>query len=715
MANRDSFGRFVSLGAIGVQLTGDSSSFEKMIASAEGSVLKATQRLEKAGRALTLAVSVPLAGLGAASVKAFAEFEKAMTVSTAIMGDLSMEQRKQLEGTAKQISTETVTSAADLAKAYYFLASAGLDAAASQKALGLVNKFAIAGNFDLEVATSLLADAQSALGLASKDSTKNLENMTRVADVLTQGGIIANASVEQLAKSLTTKAAANMRQLNIDVEEGVAVLAAYAAQGIKGEQAGEKFDIILRELQASVMKNAEAWGQYGLALYDTDGSIRPLVNIIGDLEKLFEPMTHQQRQATAAMLGFRAESFGAIRPLLGMSNQIQEFTDSLYQAGNVTESVAGKQMNNLTDEMTILWNRLTLVRMEIGEALVPVIKFASGIVQEFIDWWGKLSKETKTTLVWIGAFVAVIGPAILAVGLLGSGLASLVGFFSALSLTTVAWAAVIPLIIAALVMVTDGILQLTGTANLGMIDMVNNFRIGGFKIATWMTLAWLAVLGGWEYAVEVIYGAWADLKIGIYDIQQSIWRGAIVNAKAVASAWHTAIYAMTGSDERAAQLADSNKFFDDLLSQSLNDATKKWDEYYSNVMDGEKEKNKVLKTYMDAMNATIAEDADKTASKVAESIPEFVNPNKTAGGGSGMPDVLEQVGKQSKRQQDFEMLNLRQFSIQSLGELNKPEGKEEQKVKAPALERKMDKMIDTLNRGFAGQNTVLDGAVAYLG
>ena len=96
--------------------------------------------------------------------------------------------RSKLEMAAREVAKTTTFSATQAAEAYFFLASAGLDAAQSIEALPRVAKFAQAGNFDLARATDLLTDAQSALGLTIRDDVvKNMENMAR-ADIA--GGLV---------------------------------------------------------------------------------------------------------------------------------------------------------------------------------------------------------------------------------------------------------------------------------------------------------------------------------------------------------------------------------------------------------------------------------------------------------------------------------------------------------------------------------------------
>ncbi|MFW6202558.1 MAG: phage tail tape measure protein, partial [Gemmatimonadota bacterium] len=127
-------------------------------------------RMQRIGRTLTTRVTLPLAGMGAAAVKSFADFDDAMTQSLAIMGDVSDAMRQDMAEAARAVARTTTTSATDAAESYFFLASAGLDASQSVAALPQVARFAQAGMFDMSRATDLATDAQSALGLASEDA-----------------------------------------------------------------------------------------------------------------------------------------------------------------------------------------------------------------------------------------------------------------------------------------------------------------------------------------------------------------------------------------------------------------------------------------------------------------------------------------------------------------------------------------------------------------
>ena len=328
-----------------VTLRPDTSQFGRETEAAIGSSLQSiTASLMQSGALLTSAVTLPILGMGTVAVRSFASFDSAMTQSLAIMGDVSEALRGEMAEAAREVGRTTLVSATQAAEAYFFLASAGLDATQSVAAMPQVAAFAQAGMFSMARATDLAMDAQSALGLTVDDSAQNLDNLIRVTDVLVKANILANATVEQFSESLTNRAAAALRAVNKDVEEGVAVLAAFADQGIKGQIAGERLNITLRDLQFAATKNAEAFDRAGVSVFDAEGTMRNIADIIGEVENALSGLSAEQRLATLTQLGFTQESLAGIQALLGTSESIREYERALRDAGGTTEDVASRQL-----------------------------------------------------------------------------------------------------------------------------------------------------------------------------------------------------------------------------------------------------------------------------------------------------------------------------------------------------------------------------------
>jgi TP901 family phage tail tape measure protein len=400
----------------------------------EGAAAKSTYALRTIDSAATnVAKHLAKAGaaaavLGGFAVRQFAQFDDAMTQSTAIMGNVSDTMRQDMENAARQMAKTTTFTATEAAKSFYFLASAGLDAESSIKALPRVANFAQAGMFDMARATDLLTDAQSALGLTIRDdAVANMQNMTRVSDVLVKANTLANASVEQFSIALTNRAGAAMKAVNMDITEGVAVLAAFADQGIKAEEAGTQFSIVLRELQSKTLKNSEAFKQFGVEVYDSSGNLNNMGTIIGQLETALSGMSDEQKRATLTQMGFSDKSLGSLLALLGTSDAIKTYEEALRSAGGTTDNVAQKQLESLSSQLKLARNALNDVAITIGARLEPIVRVFTDKAQElsevistdglgggirylsdqFLSFTSNLGKTGTVLMAVVAAFVAL--------------------------------------------------------------------------------------------------------------------------------------------------------------------------------------------------------------------------------------------------------------------------------------------------------------------
>ena len=505
----------MNLGSLWIHLRADITNFSKAMYNVETTMNRVANRMIYIGKSLMLRVTLPLTAFGVASARAFGNFDDAMTQSLAIMGDMSDEMKIKMETVAKEISGRSITSTQQLAKSYYYLASAGYTAEQAIGALPVVERFAVAGMFDMSQATTLLADAQSALGLTSKEANQNMKNMTRVSDVLSKANALANAEVIQFSQALTNKAAAALKLLNKDIEEGVAVLAVFANQGVKGEEAGERLSIVLRDLQRASIKNVDVWKKMGLSIYDTHGKMLPLADIMGQLEKKFGTMSDRSKKAAAQMLGFQDRSFSSLQMLMGTSEQIREFEKALREAGGMTDEIANKQLKSFNSQMRILWNNVVLASIAVGDVLAPWISKLSIYVKKAIDWFRDLNEENKKWVVIAGIAVVSIGPLVLGLGYLLKTVYGVTRAFTVLGIAGTAWVAVAVLVAGAAWMVVDAF----SNADLGILKFVNSLWVGGYEVKTWAQMFFTMVFEYWNKAATYLtYG----LKL-LQDMWKSTW------------------------------------------------------------------------------------------------------------------------------------------------------------------------------------------------
>ena len=381
-------------------------------------------------KAVGIGFSVVAITRGLRSVgRAFLDFDAAMVESLAIMGDVSAGMRDEMAEAAKDVAKTTTFSATQAAESYYFLASAGLDAQQSIAALPQVALFAQAGMFDMARATDLATDAQSALGLSVDDATENLISMARVTDVLVRAGNLANATVEQFSESLTNKAGAALKVVGKDIEEGVAVLAAFADQGLKGAEAGTALNIVFRDLQTKALKNKEEFAALGVAVYDADEEMRNAADIIGDLECALAGMSDAQKKATLLQLGFADKSVSFLQTILGQSDAIRGYERALRSAGGTTAEVAANQLQSFKAQLKLTTNTLQSMIITLVETVMPMFGFKEGLgdvraALEDAEWWIKSNQDAIAS--WVTVIVASVTLVVQTFDLFGTTIKSVV-------------------------------------------------------------------------------------------------------------------------------------------------------------------------------------------------------------------------------------------------------------------------------------------------
>lgn len=418
----------LNVGDLVVHIRANAEQFHSGMNKVEQTMRSVTQNITRLGKIMSVAITAPVLLATKKSISAFKSFDDAMTQSVAIMGDISEEMRTQLEETAITMSTTSIKSAEELAKSYFFLTSAGFSVEQSLASIEHVQKFAVAGMFKMAKATDLLTDAQSAMGLTVKDTAKNTENLIHVSDVLVKANTLANATVEQFSRSLVAKAGASLKIVNKDIEEGVAVLAAFADQGIKAELAGERLAIVMRDIQTSSFgkKGKPPWEELGLSAWTAAGKMRPLVEIIEMFEDRMDGMSDKERKLLLLQAGFQDRSVIAMQSLIGFSKRIREYEVALRQAGGTTEEVAEKQLTSFASKILIIKNRIMKVAIEIGRMLAPALDTIAKKIDEVIEWWDSLDESQKKSKLSLVAMAAAVGPALIVFGKIAGMAASMI-------------------------------------------------------------------------------------------------------------------------------------------------------------------------------------------------------------------------------------------------------------------------------------------------
>ncbi len=492
--------------------------------AANGEKLKTVgDNISSAGQKM-LPVTAAVTGLGTAAVTTAANFESSMSQVQATMGvtkdamstvdGQSVNTMDTLSELAKKMGAETAFSAKECADALNYLALAGYDTQQMCDTLPTVLNLAAAGDIDLASASDMVTDAMSALGMGVDESTKMVDQMAKTASS-------TNTSVAQLGEGILT-IGATAKSIKGGTAELNTALGILANNGIKGAEGGTHLRNVILSLQNPTDKAAAQMDALGVSVYDSNGNMRSLNDILGDLNKSMDGMTSADKANIIATI-FNKTDLASVNALLANTGDTWDsLQNSITNSAGAAQQMADTQLDNLQGQITILKSALEGLAISFGELLMPAIKQIVDWVQKFVDWLNSMDEGTKKVIVTVALLAAAIGPVLIVIGKVISAVGTIMTVVpkiaSAISTVKTAFAALnvtmlanpIVLIIAAITALVAAFIYLWNT----------NEGFRQFWIDLWEGIK-QAVITAWNAITSFLSTAWES----ILSLAQTVWGG----------------------------------------------------------------------------------------------------------------------------------------------------------------------------------------------
>ena len=416
-----------------------------------------------------------------------------------------------LSNLAQEMGASTAFSATECAEALNYLALAGYDTQEMADTLPTVLNLAAAGGIDLASASDMVTDAMSALGMKTSEADKMVDQMAKTAST-------TNTSVAQLGEGILT-IGATAKSVKGGTAELNTALGILANNGIKGAEGGTHLRNIILSLQNPTDKAAGSLKQLGVSVYDSEGNMRSMNDILGDLNKSMDGMTSEEKANIISTI-FNKTDLSSVNALLANTgNTWDELQASIENSGGAAGQMADTQLDNLQGQLTLLKSAVEGLAISFGQLLMPAIKTIVGWVQKFVDWLNGVDEGTKKVVVTIALLAAALGPVLIIVGKVISAVATIMtvvpkiagaikvvkGAFAALNTTMLANPIV--LIIAAIAALVAAFIYLWNNCD-------------GFR-QFWINL--------WENVKQVAVAVWEGLKTFF----ASAWQAISATASAV--------------------------------------------------------------------------------------------------------------------------------------------------------------------------------------
>jgi TP901 family phage tail tape measure protein len=350
-----------------------------------GTVGLAAAGLAAAGVA---AATAAVGAFGVSAVNVAGNFEQAMANVGAISGATD-DELAALTQTARDLGASTSFSATEAAEGMQFLAMAGFDVADSIAAMPGLLGLAAATQMDLGRAADITSNIMSGFGIAAEESG-------RVADILAYTASNANTDVLQLGEAMKY-AAPVAASLGISIEDTATAIAVMADSGIQGSMAGTAIRGAFLRLASPAKDATKLMEDLGIKVFDAQGSMLPLPEVIANMNRGMGNMSDQQRAAALQTL-VGTEAMGGFLALLNAGPEaLAEFSGAVAESGGTAQTMAEKQLATYQGRLKLLSSAFESLQITVGTAMLPALTkgvelLTSGV--GVVDQWAQSLMES---------------------------------------------------------------------------------------------------------------------------------------------------------------------------------------------------------------------------------------------------------------------------------------------------------------------------------
>lgn len=368
-------------------------------AKLEAQLQKQHAAMSTLGVGMTAFGAVAAAGV-AIAVSKFMEFDAQMSAVQAATHE-SAENMALLRDAAMEAGAVTAFSATEAAQAIEELSKAGV---ATADILG----GGLQGALDLAAAGELaVGQAAEIAATAMTQFNQSGSQVPHIADLLAAGAGKAQGSVDDLSQALN-QGGLVASQAGFSIEETTGTLSAFAAAGLLGSDAGTSLKTAILALQNPSKKSSDTMAQYGIEVYNANGTMKSFSEIAGVLEGSLGGLTDEQRNSALAQI-FGNDAVRAANVLYANGQDgINQWTRNVDDAGYAAETAAIKQ-DNLAGDLEKLGGAFDTLLIKTGAGADGPLRFLVQSVTDLVDAFSDAPPIVQQTGLALGVTAAAVG------------------------------------------------------------------------------------------------------------------------------------------------------------------------------------------------------------------------------------------------------------------------------------------------------------------
>lgn len=385
------------------------------------------------GGDLTKNITLPLVGIGAATVKAASDFESAFAGVRKTV-DATEEEYAALEQGIIDMSERMPQSASAIAGVMEVAGQLGVRGTENLlKFTDVMIRLGDSTDMSSEEAATAIARIMNVMNTS-------IDDVDRFAATVVELGN-GYATTESEIVEMTNRMAAGGSIVGLTEAQLLALATAMSSVGINAEAGGTAMSQTFNAIEKAVAEGSgqlETFAQVsGMSAeefanaWETDPivALQAFIEGLGDLEENGGSATLILDEL--GLTGIRqSDMLKSLAQAGDLLNDTLETADNAWEENEALMKESEKRYETFDSKVSILKNSIVNLAKSFGEILLPAIEDVISFIKRLIEWLDSMPDNLKNIIVKVAEFAAVFAPVVIIIGKIVSGIGKLIGVFT---------------------------------------------------------------------------------------------------------------------------------------------------------------------------------------------------------------------------------------------------------------------------------------------
>lgn len=406
------------------EMTGPLKTATATLAAQSAQISKMGRNIQRTGRAIssagasmTAAITLPAAALGTAAVKNYASFDANMTLVNSTMANTE-KQAKDLTAAIRKAASNSTYSMEEAGQATLSFARAGLNAAEAAQAITPAMNAAAGEGGDLNTVANGLVSTIRGFG-------GTFDQTTRYADVFAAACNNSQLDINSLSEAMSI-AAPIFHAAGYEIEDASLYMGIMANNGIEASVAANSLKTGFAKL-VSPAKEGQVWlDRLGVSITNADGSMKDSLTIQKNLHNAFATLSESEQMAAASAIFGKNQMAPWLALINTGTDDVNKLNSAIAGSNGLAQKMADDMMGGFAGSLKRLSSSWDVFLNTLGEKLAPYIGKVVNVLQKATDALNGMSDEQFDALIKIVAGFAALGPALVVIGKITTGIGTMV-------------------------------------------------------------------------------------------------------------------------------------------------------------------------------------------------------------------------------------------------------------------------------------------------